>query len=86
MTQYFLKYEGSQGKEEMRKWIGKTSGVSIAKSDEVWVRDHERNSVIWYDGYVVDVKNKKTEMLLLLQYPEIIDYTEVYHQLQEEYR
>ena len=67
--QYVYILRNGADKTDIRKWIGKHNGVSIAKSDWVHENDDSSNRYGWEDCYILTIKNEKTELLYVLSFP-----------------
>ena len=66
--QYVYPFLNDDEKDKIRKWIGKHNGVSIARTD--WMYLPQENSMSWTDCYILNIKNEKTELLYVLSFPD----------------
>lgn len=74
MTVYARQWRDITERTAMRRWVGRTRGVSIERTvDDCIEHGNEPNVRLTYiRGYLISVKNERAEMLLLLQYPDAI--------------
>lgn len=66
---YYIKNE--EDKIKIRKWVGSHNGMSISMSD--WVYVPSGISMDMCEVYILNIKNKKTELLFKLTFPNIIE-------------
>lgn len=79
MKKHFaIPFDNDDEKTRIRRWAGMTSGASIIKKDSEWTGEDSSTdwSVTWGYLYVVEIKTKKAEMLLKLQFPKAHRYIE----------
>ena len=65
---YRIPFDNSDQRTSIRKWVGRTRGASILRTNEDWTYE-ESGSMIWGSSYIIEAKTGKTELLLKLQFP-----------------
>ena len=75
---YDVPYSDDDEKKLIRKWAGRTSGASILRRSDDWVMETSNGNLVWCYSYIIEVKNKKAEMLLKLQFPRAKEYKDQY--------
>lgn len=73
---YSIPFTGNKERQRIRKWAGMTSGASILKKSGDWEIAGNTNTFEVTEHYVVEVKTKKAEMLLKLQFGNAKKYIE----------
>lgn len=71
---YDVPYINDDERSRIRRWAGKTSGASILRRSDDWTMEDVNGNLVWTHSYIVEVKNKKAEMLLKLQFPRAQEY------------
>ena len=73
---YAIPFTGDKERQRIRKWAGMTNGASILKKSGDWEISGNTNTFEVTEHYVVEVKTKKAEMLLKLQFGNAKKYIE----------
>jgi hypothetical protein len=78
---YSIPFKDDEERARIRKWAGVTRGASILKRDDDWTvlstaSGTFTNGFTVIQSYIVEVKTKKAEMLLKLQFGEAKKYFE----------
>ena len=71
---YDVPYIDDDEKNLIRRWAGRTSGASILRRSDDWTMEEHNGCLVWSYSYIVEVKHKKAEMLLKLQFPKAIEH------------
>lgn len=66
---YFIK--NKEDKRRIRRWIGSHNGMSILYSD--WLYRINGISIDSDEAYILEIKNKKTELLFKLTFSNVIE-------------
>jgi len=67
---YVVPFENETKRTLIRKWAGKTAGASITKKTDYWATENDFNNLMWAEAYIIELKTKKAEMLVKLQFPD----------------
>lgn len=74
---YRIEFRNEDDRNRIRKWAGMTPGASIIKRDDDWtIETSTISGFSVIEAYIVEVKNKKAEMLLKLQFADAKEHIE----------
>ena len=71
---YIIPWRTDADRTAIRKWVGRTRGIGILKTDHMWI-DHN----VWTNVYHISVNTTKAVMLLKLQFPKAFTKDEARH-------
>ncbi len=78
--QYVYFIRNKEDKRRIRKWVGSHNGMSILYSD--WLYRINGISIGEDEAYILEIKNKKTELLFKLTFSNAIEKNEFFDKVE----